>query len=214
MNIWKQCAGFCEWVSSNVTLLWGIWQVQKLKEPRVTFFGGSRAKLQAPYAKSARALARLCAEHGITILTGGGPGIMEAAGCSLDGYEYSLGIGVRGLIAEHEPNGCQSKMVIVENFPTRKWLLMEYSQAFVIFPGGYGTLDEAFALLTLVQTGFLPRLPIIFFDSVYWQPIISWINDKAIPAGLVVAPERELFIVTDDVQEAFATIYQSCAAKK
>lgn len=201
------------WLNSSIVLLRGIWYVTSLPEPRVSFFGGSRAKLDAPYAQAARQLAQRCARHNISILTGGGPGIMEAAGCSLRGYPYSFGIRVKGLSKEII-DGCYPQAFVVDNMSTRKLLLMQYSQAFVIFPGGFGTLDEAFALITLVVTGLLPAKPIIFFDSSYWQPIIQWIHSQAIPAGLIEEYELEAFTVTDSVEEAFALLHAACKEEK
>lgn len=199
----------CFWFRNNISFLWGVYKVTQLPQPRVSFFGGAHAKSDSKYVRQARELAMKCADAQISILTGGGPGIMEAAGCSSSDYPYALGIGLRGLI-ERQLTDCHQNVVITDSFAARKWLLMQYSQAFVIFPGGYGTLDEAFALLTSVQMGFLPKVTIIFFDSEYWEPILHWIENKAISQGFILPQEKSLFVVLNDVEEAFSLIKTAC----
>lgn len=207
---WSEHVRACaSWIRNNISLLWGVYKVNRLPEPRVSFFGGSHAKSDSRYAQQARELALKCADARISILTGGGPGIMEAAGCSRPDYPYALGIGLRGLI-EKQLTVCHKNVVITDSFAARKWLLMQYSQVFLIFPGGFGTLDEAFALLTLVQTGFLPKVTIIFFDREYWAPILNWVSTKAIPQGFILPEESSLYVVIDDVDQAFSIIKKAC----
>jgi hypothetical protein len=98
----------------------------------------------------------------------------------------------------------------LQQFFARKWLMTRYSKAFIVFPGGFGTLDELFEVLTLIQTKNLPLVPVILVGSEYWNPFLQWLNDKALHYGLVVEHELELFIVTDDLEQAFCLVRNEC----
>ena len=203
-RLYQQVRLFGHLFASYFRMIEGVWKISQLKSPVVTVFGGSKLAQDHPYAKHARAFGQLLAEHGISVITGGGPGIMEAANCGAfkkyDGVR-SVGITVRGLASEHL-NTCADAMVQVNHLFARKWLLTRYANAFVVFPGGFGTLDEFFEILTLMQVNKLAHLPVILFGKAYWKPILDWVA-IAVKEGLVLQKDAALIFVTDDDQEAF-----------
>ncbi|MBA2307321.1 TIGR00730 family Rossman fold protein [Candidatus Dependentiae bacterium] len=186
-------------------LLYGIWKISGLKRAPVTIFGGSRLSADNIYMKKAAELARRLAFRNIPVLTGGGPGIMEAANCGAYGVKSCLvttiGIGVEGLEDENKVN-CQREIIVMNSFPVRKWLLTHYSIGFAVFPGGFGTLDELTELLTLIQTKMRVRAPIVLIGIDYWAPFMEWLHKSALANGLILKNEAELFSITDDVEEA------------
>lgn len=191
-------------------MLYGAWRISKLKQPIVTIFGSSRIKQNTPYAQKAHELGQRFIDNDISILTGGGPGIMEAASCHIisKGKAKSIGIGVRGL--EDKPNQCVSEYFELEYFFARKWLLTEYSAGFVIFPGGFGTLDEMAGVLTLIQTKKLKQVPVVLIGKEYWAPFVDWIQNEALVHGAVMKDELEFFYVTDDLDSAFCWVLGKC----
>lgn len=187
-------------------LIYGIWKVSGVPAPRVTIFGGSRFGQKDPYAVEAHALAELFINNDISVITGGGPGIMEAANCALPplgGTARSLGIGVRDL---ERPNHCLHEYIELDYFFARKWLMTQYSQAFVVFPGGFGTLDELSEVITLIQTKKLKQVPIILLGKDYWQEFMQWLSSQALEHKLILTEELNLFTVTDNIHEAFRII--------
>ncbi len=203
-RLYEQMRLFGHLFASYLRMIEGVWKISKLKAPVVTIFGGSKLTQDHPYAKHARAFGQLLAEHGISVITGGGSGIMEAANCGAfkkyDGVR-SVGVTVRGLI-EERINHCADQMVEVNHFFERKWLLTRYANAFVIFPGGFGTIDELFEILTLMQVNKLAHLPVILFGKAYWKPLMDWVA-LAVKEGLVLQKDADLIFVTDDDQDAF-----------
>lgn len=170
--------------------------------------------LSTPYAKKAQELGQRFIDADISILTGGGPGIMEAASChiSYTGKAKSIGIGVKDL--EERPNVCATEYFELEYFFARKWLLTEFSSAFVIFPGGFGTLDEMAGVLTLIQTKKLKRVPVVLIGKEYWKPFMQWIQQEAIAHGAIRVDELEFFYVTDDLDAAFCYVQGKCEILK
>ena len=160
------------------------------------------------YAKKAHELGRMLVAHKISVVTGGGSGIMEAANCgafeSKEPKIYSLGISVRGLNDSYH-NACTDEIVVVDQLFARKWLLARYALAFVVFPGGYGTADELFEILTLMQTGYLQRIPVVLIGVDYWKDLLSWVK-RAEQEKLLFTCDAELIFVTDDVRDAFEHI--------
>lgn len=221
--MWQRIKYYLKFLKSlfgiNMRLLWGIWKLTKLKQPAITVFGGARIEHDNKHAKNAAALAKKLVSHGFSIITGGGPGIMEAANygameyireCKVDdpnscNMVVSAGIGLIQLNQEHENEYIQEH-IVMDHFFTRKWLLVRYSQGFVIFPGGFGTLDEFFEILTLRQTEKMQQAPIILIDTEYWKPIIEWRDKKALQEGLISKEDLTLFVVVDTVDEAFKII--------
>lgn len=147
---------FLNLTKMSLHVIYGIWHISKLKQAPITIFGGHLLERSSIFMTQASQLGHKLANHGIPVLTGGGPGIMEAASCGAfnvkKGVITSIGINVKGLETGIEQSTCPRKVIDVDNFPARKWLLIHYSIGFVVFPGGYGTLDELMELLTLIQT--------------------------------------------------------------
>ncbi len=193
-------------------VLFGIVKISKLEHAPVTIFGGARLKSDSIYMKKAAELAHKLAESGIPVLTGGGPGIMEAASCGATktnkGVITSIGITVSGL-ADNEPTSpCTPDVIVMDNYSARKWLLIHYSIGYAVFPGGFGTLDELTDLLTLIQTKLKVKAPIVLIGKEYWQPIMDWIYNSALKEGLIAKEDVELFTITDDIDEAFKLLQE------
>lgn len=168
----------------------------------VTFFGGSQIKEGSLYYESARALsARLVKELGYSVISGGGPGIMEAA--NRGAYEaggQSVGLLIR--LPKGQPtNKYLTTSISLYYFFVRKVCLSFSAEAFIFYPGGFGTFDEFFEILTLVQTGKIPKTPIICVGSKYWNSLLGFIQERMIGLGTVLESELEHFKITDDMDE-------------
>jgi len=169
--------------------------------PCVTVFGSARFKEDHKYYKQARAISAEIAKLGFTIMTGGGPGIMEAANRGArDVGGRSVGCNIV-LPAEQYQNPYLDKWVNMKFFFVRKVLLVKYSYAFVIMPGGFGTLDEFFEAITLVQTKKIKGFPIIIFDKEYHKDLIAH-NERMMREGTISANDPSLYLVTDSIEEA------------
>lgn len=202
-----------EVVKASYQLLKGVFVVRSVPQPLVTVFGSSKLSLDSVYVQQAYQLATLLAQNGIAVITGGGPGIMEAANCGA--YEHgdteqlrTIGIGIKG-VDEEFVNRC-SQVFVVNYFFIRKWLLVRHSLGFIFFPGGIGTMDELFDLLNLRKHSRIPSLPIVLIGKEYWQPILTWFYDSALKNGCIDESLLHLFKVTDDIQEAFNMVYDVC----
>lgn len=195
---------------TTLQMVYGAWRISKLHMPIITIFGSARMQQTTTYAKEAQELGQRFINADISILTGGGPGIMEAASChsKYEGKARSIGIGVRGV--ENRPNMCATEYFELEYFFARKWLLTEYSSGFVIFPGGFGTLDEMAGVLTLIQTKKLKRVPMVLVGKEYWDPFVDWIKIEALVHGAILPEELEYFFVTDSLDDAFCFIQKKC----
>lgn len=192
-------------------VVYGVWKISYAPQPMISIFGGSRLQPDSLYARWAYELANKCVVAGISVLTGGGAGIMEAASCgaiSGKAKAVSIGIGVKELGEGKNP--CVQEYFELDYFFARKWLLTHNSMAFVVFPGGFGTLDELSEVLTLVQTNKLPRVPIILFGREYWDYFMKWVTVEALEHGLISKENLQLFTVTDDLGEAFKLICVKC----
>jgi uncharacterized protein (TIGR00730 family) len=172
--------------------------------PAVTVFGSARTGRDEPIYEAARQLGRRLAEDGFTVITGGGPGIMEAAnrGCQEAGG-FSVGCAIE-LPHEQSANPYLDLDVTFRYFFVRKTMFVKYAQGFVIFPGGYGTLDELFESVTLVQTGKIEHFPIVLFGSDYWRGLLEWLDEAVVGRRNIDPPDLGLLRVTDDVDEAVA----------
>jgi uncharacterized protein (TIGR00730 family) len=176
--------------------------------PAVTVFGSARFKEDHPDYQNARALSAEIAKLGFTIMTGGGPGIMEAANRGAkDVGGRSIGCNIV-LPHEQEPNPYVDKFVNFDYFFVRKVLLVKYSYAFVIMPGGFGTLDEMFEAMTLIQTRKIKDFPVIIFDRAYHVDLIRHI-DRMLEEKTISPEDLELFLITDSIEEAVALICKS-----
>lgn len=193
-------------------MIYGVWRISKIQQPIVTIFGGARFPAGDFYFKQAHQVAQQLINENISVLTGGGPGIMQAASCDIldnaTGKGTIMGIGVRDL--RDEPNRCAQEYFELDYFFARKWLLITYSRAFVIFPGGYGTLDELFELLTLMQTKKFAPAPVVLIGTEYWHGFMEWFKKEAVKHGLISANELDMFTITDDLHKAYCIARDSC----
>ena len=177
--------------------------------PAVSIFGSARTKPDEPMYQHARNLAAKLTEQGFSIITGGGPGIMEAANRGAKEAEgVSVGLAIE-LPHEHGPNPYVDIAQYFRYFFVRKTMFVKYAQAFVIFPGGFGTFDELFETLTLVQTGKIDHYPIILFDSSYWSGLVDWLRTEVVGRGNVSSRDADLFRVCDDIDEVVAIVSES-----
>ena len=173
--------------------------------PAVTVFGSARTRRSDPNYKLAEKLARGLAQHHLAVITGGGPGIMEAAnkGAALAGGK-SIGLNIE-LPFEQKGNRFANVPIDFHYFFSRKVCFVKYSLGFVFMPGGFGTLDEFFEVLTLVQTQRIPRFPLILMGRAHWKGLLQWL--KTLGPGEFISPgDLDLLTVTDDVDEAIALI--------
>ena len=178
----------------------------------VTVFGSARTKRDhIEYAKG-RALGTALAEAGFAVITGGGPGVMEAAnkGCSEAGG-LSVGLGIE-LPFEQGLNDWVDLGINFRYFFARKTMFVKYSQAFVCLPGGFGTLDELFEALTLVQTKKVTKFPVVLLGTEYWGGLYEWIKNTVLPSGKVGEKDLALLHLTDDVDDAVKVVHEAYRA--
>lgn len=169
--------------------------------PCVTIFGSARIRVDHPHYAVAREMGRRVSRMGFTVMTGGGPGLMEAANRGAkDVGGRSVGCNIR-LPAEQAPNGYLDRWVTCRHFFVRKVLLFKYSYAFIALPGGIGTMDELFEALTLIQTGKIEHFPVVLIGRAHWQPLLALFSGM-IAAGTIDAADMRLMLVTDDLDEA------------
>lgn len=173
--------------------------------PCVTVFGSARFKENHPYYEQAREFGKRIALSGMTTMTGGGPGIMEAANRgAFENGGKSVGCNIQ-LPFEQKENPYLHKSVTFEHFFVRKVLLVKYSYAFIIMPGGFGTMDELFETLTLVQTKTISQFPVVLFGKEYYTPLLTTIKEMEMQ-GTISPGDMDLVLVTDSVDEAMAHI--------
>jgi uncharacterized protein (TIGR00730 family) len=179
--------------------------------PAVTIFGSARVIEGAPMYELARTIGRRLAERGFAIITGGGPGIMEAAnrGCR-EGGGLSIGCNIE-LPHEQSVNAYVDLGIEFRYFFARKTMFVKYADAFVILPGGFGTLDELFESLTLIQTGKVRDFPVVLVGREYWQGLLDWMRGVQLPAGAVSEHDLDLLKVTDDPDEVCDIILEYAA---
>jgi len=171
--------------------------------PCISIFGSARTDSLHKYYKSASELAYLCTQNGYGVISGGGPGIMEAV--NFGAYEtdqISVGLKIQ-LPFEAKENDYIDELVDCRYFFTRKVFFLKYSQAFVAFPGGFGTLDELFETLTLIQTGHMRKVPVVLVGKDYWNPMLDWIIETMLKEeGNISEKDLDLFKVVDTAREA------------
>ena len=181
--------------------------------PAVTIFGSARTQKSDPIYSRARELGAALANAGFATITGGGPGVMEAAN---RGAFEAGGVSIGANIELPHEQGLNRWVNVPLNFRyffVRKMMFVKYASAFVIFPGGYGTLDELFESLTLIQTGKLEHFPVILFGSDYWSGLVDWISGAVLNGQKVAESDLELFTVTDEVDVALELITSSHRAR-
>jgi hypothetical protein len=177
--------------------------------PAVSIFGSARTAPEDPMYKAAVDLAYKLGKAGFSIITGGGPGIMEASNKgALSAGVRSIGLNIE-LPFEQAVNPFVTESIEFHYFFTRKTMFLKYANAFVIFPGGYGTMDEFFESLTLIQTGKMRNFPVVLFGMDYWQGLYDWIKDKMLAEGKISKEDLGLFLTTDSTEEACEFIVNS-----
>jgi uncharacterized protein (TIGR00730 family) len=178
-------------------------------EKGVSIFGSARTHPDDEQYVAAQEVARLLAEAGFAIITGAGPGIMEAANKGAkEGGGRSIGCNIE-LPFEQGANPFVDTLVNFRYFFVRKTMFIKYSNAFIIFPGGYGTLDEAFEALTLIQTGKIYQFPVILFGRHYWAGLIRWIQSRVLGEGKISPGDLDLMLLTDDPREAAHAVIEA-----
>ena len=180
----------------------GFEAVARIDRPAVTLFGSARVGEDSQPYREARAVARRFAEAGWAVITGGGPGVMEAANRGAkDGGGLSVGFNIR-LPHEQRSNPYLDISYTFDHFYARKVCFVKPAEGFVIFPGGFGTLDELYEALTLIQTGKVMHFPVVLFDRDYWQEMLDWIRAELLADGMISPDDLELLYATDDADEA------------
>ncbi len=202
---------FLQSIYGGIQIGYGVYRLSRLRGPIITVFGGKLINEEDKYAKQAHALAGKLVAKGFSIITGGGPGIMEAVNCGAQKKkeqlgikeECTLGIGVKGLDIDFK-NPCTNIMRTCHFF-SRKWLLMHYSAAIVVFPGGIGTMDELFEILNLQKFKKEKSKLIILIGNSYWQKLIDW-YDQAISHGAILPEHKKLFTITNDIDDVYTLL--------
>jgi uncharacterized protein (TIGR00730 family) len=170
--------------------------------PSVTVFGSARFREGHPYYELAREVGRRLAEAGFAVMTGGGPGLMEAANRGAkEAGGYSVGVNIE-LPNEQKPNPYLDRWIEFPYFFVRKLMLLKYSYAFVAMPGGFGTLDEIFETAVLIQTGKMKDFPMILLGKSYWQPLMAFLRDTLVASATVDAGDVDRWVLTDSPEEA------------
>jgi uncharacterized protein (TIGR00730 family) len=192
--------------------LTGFECVEKIDRPAISCFGSARTpEGSRPYAL-ARETARLFAQAGWAVVTGGGPGVMEAAnrGCR-EGGGLSVGFGIE-LPHEEQMNDYIDLGMVFDHFYARKTMFVKAAEGFCVFPGGFGTADELFESLTLIQTGKVLHFPVVLVGEAYWTPLLEWVRRSALADGTVSADDLALLTLTDDPRIALETVVDAFRA--
>jgi uncharacterized protein (TIGR00730 family) len=172
----------------------------------VSIFGSSRTSPKDPYYKKAIETGKLLAEAGYAVITGSGPGIMEAANKGAQkGKGLSIGLNIE-IPTEQQPNRYVDKLLSFRYFFCRKVMFVKYAHAFVIFPGGFGTIDEFFESLTLIQTNRIPRFPVILVGSDYWEGLIGWMKGVMLKTGKISKSDFALLTIVDEPKEIIKAV--------
>jgi uncharacterized protein (TIGR00730 family) len=196
-----------ETLASDVSLiaaefLAGFQMVEQIDRPAVSIFGSARVLDGTPTYEAARATGREFARRGFAVVTGGGPGVMEAAnrGCQEAG---GLSVGFNIVLPQEQGLNeyCEVGLTF-EHFYARKVMFVKAAEGFVIFPGGFGTQDELWEALTLIQTRKIGHFPVALFDSSYWHELLGWVRAEMLDDGLISQHDLDLLTVTDDPKEA------------
>lgn len=181
--------------------------------PCVTVFGSARFPETHRYYKLGRTMGAGLARAGFTVMTGGGPGIMEAANRGArDAGGPSVGCNIV-LPKEQKPNPYLDKFVEFDHFYIRKVMLVKYSYAFIILPGGFGTMDEAFETATLIQTGKISDFPVVFMGRDYWEPLFNFMHQTLVTEGTIDAKDLDYFLLTDSPEEALTHVRDTAMRK-
>ena len=175
--------------------------------PSVSLFGSARAPVDSPWYTLAQDIARQLSDAGFSVVTGGGPGIMEAANRgAFAGKSPSIGLNIT-LPREQVANSYQDVSLVFQHFFSRKVMFVKHASAYVVLPGGFGTLDELAEILTLVQTGKTRRIPIILVGSGFWRGLVDWFREVLVTEGAVSPQDMDLFLILDTPQEVVDAIF-------
>ena len=175
--------------------------------PSVSIFGSARFKPDHKYYEVSEHIARLLSDAGFTVVSGGGPGVMEAANKgAFAGKSDSVGLNIK-LPHEQTGNPYQDIGVTFKYFFARKVMFVKYASAYVVMPGGFGTLDEFAEILTLIQTGKTKRIPIILYGSDFWKGLIDWFDNTLVEVGTISPEDVDLYKITDDPMEIVDLIF-------
>jgi uncharacterized protein (TIGR00730 family) len=188
--------------------LQGFLAVQRIGRPAFTVFGSARVTPDDPIYADAVEVGRRIAQAGFAVVTGGGPGVMEAANRGArEAGGVSVGFNIELPHEQHE-NRYLDLSLTFEHFYARKTMFVKAAEGFVIFPGGFGTLDELFESLTLIQTGKVLHFPVVLFDHDYWAPLLDWIRGRLLADGMISPEDLELLTVMDDHAEAVQVLVE------
>jgi len=207
-----------ETLASDVSLiaaefLAGFQAVQRLDRPAVTLFGSARTGEHDRTYAAAREVGRCFAEAGFAVVTGGGPGVMEAANRGArDAGGLSVGFNIE-LPHEQAPNSYLDVSLTFHHFYARKTMFVKAAEGFVIFPGGFGTLDELFETVTLIQTDKIEDFPLVLFDGDYWDEMFAWMRAELLPRGTISETDLGAMSVTDDPEEAVRIVVTAYEAR-
>jgi uncharacterized protein (TIGR00730 family) len=194
----------------------GFEAVDSIDRPGVSVFGSARVRPDSEDYELARLIGRLFAESGFAVVTGGGPGVMEAANRGAqEAGGLSVGFGIE-LPHEQSGNPYLDISLTFKHFYARKTMLVKAAEGFVMMPGGFGTLDEMFEALTLIQTGKVFNFPVVLFGKEHWSGLVEWINEQLLPQGLISSEDEELLFETDDPADAVKLVvgcYEERAAQ-
>jgi hypothetical protein len=186
----------------------GFEAVDRIPKPAVTIFGSARVREGDPPYEQARAVARRFSQEGWSVVTGGGPGVMEAANRGAkEGRGLSVGFNIE-LPHEQQSNPYLDLSLRFHHFYVRKTMFVKAAEGFVVFPGGFGTADELFEALTLIQTGKVLHFPVVLVGSDYWEELLTWIRAEALATGMVSEGDLELLRVTDDLDAAVEQVFE------
>jgi len=193
--------------------LQGFKAVERIDRPAVSLFGSARVHEGHPAYEEAREVGRLFAKAGFAVVTGGGPGVMEAANRGAkEGGGLSVGFNIELPHEQHE-NPYLDIELTFNHFYARKTMFVKAAEGFVIFPGGFGTLDELFESLTLIQTGKVLHFPVVLFDTDYWQGLLGWLRERPLAAAMVSPEDVELLYLTDAPDEAVSRVVDAYAQR-
>ncbi|QFY88876.1 TIGR00730 family Rossman fold protein [Magnetovirga frankeli] len=178
--------------------------------PAVSLFGSARTPPDSPWYRLAEEVARGLSDRGLSVITGGGPGIMQAGNQGAQaGRAKAVGLNIR-LPHEQHANPFQDLSIDFRYFFVRKLMFVKYAVAYVIFPGGFGTMDELFESLTLIQTGKIRRFPVVLMGSAYWCGLVDWMRQQMLAEGNIAEEDFDLFHLADTPQQALEVIDDFC----
>jgi uncharacterized protein (TIGR00730 family) len=189
--------------------LQGFEAVERIDRPAVSIFGSARVHEDHPAYVAARDVGRRFAKAGFAVVTGGGPGVMEAANRGArEGGGLSVGFNIELPHEQHENHYLDIELTF-RHFYARKTMFVKAAEGFVIFPGGFGTLDELFESLTLIQTGKVLHFPVVLFDRDYWSGLLAWTRERLLTDGMISRSDVDLLHVTDSGEEAVTRIVEA-----